>query len=49
MQSMRCKDCYCQNMRMRMIDEELSKRGKQMKKDSDSRVWSFKQVKASIQ
>ena len=32
-----------------MIDEELSKRGKQMKKDSDSRVRLFKQVKASIQ
>jgi hypothetical protein len=34
------------DIRKRKIDDEVTKRGKQMKKDAEDRVWSFKRVKA---
>ena len=34
-------------IRKRKIDEDINKRGKQMKKDEEDRVWSFERVKAA--
>ena len=33
-------------IRKRKIDDEVNKRGKQLKKDADQRVWAFEQVRA---